>query len=197
MNELTALARELSPKSAITVADPNLPGVGGLAVIRAVNSDGTVSVVYNGSQPFNVNVFGNYVPAVGTTTILIIFGTQVWAAAPGVLQYDTIFKPFTYQNGWSDYSSGTYSPSGYRKLVSGLVVMQGAITGGGTGVFATLPLGYRPSISNVLGPILCTAGGTNQLGYYSVSSNGQCFVATAASGIPSNAWINFSFLATQ
>ena len=50
-----------------------------------------------------------------------------------------------YVNGWVDYSA-PYSPCGYRKLDSGLVIMRGLTMSGTAANICTLPAGYRPGI---------------------------------------------------
>src|SRR6478609_9103215 len=46
------------------------------------------------------------------------------AIAARTVAPDTSWHSFAYQNGWVDYPA-PYSPSGYRKLSSGLVMLRG------------------------------------------------------------------------
>jgi hypothetical protein len=55
------------------------------------------------------------------------------------------WNPFPYVNGWVDYGSG-YSPSGFRKLSNGLVILRGLVANGTATTIFTLPVGYRPAI---------------------------------------------------
>lgn len=56
------------------------------------------------------------------------------------------WHPFAYVNGWVDYGV-PYSPCGYRKLSSGLVVLKGLVMNGTAAAICTLPAGYRPGIT--------------------------------------------------
>lgn len=70
------------------------------------------------------------------------------AIAARTVAPDTSWHSFAYQNGWVDYPA-PHSPSGYRKLSSGLVVLRGlCMSGTATGI-ATLPAGYRPGIQRL------------------------------------------------
>jgi hypothetical protein len=57
---------------------------------------------------------------------------------------------FPYVNGWVDYSA-PYSPSGYRKLTNGMVVLRGLCMNGTATTICTLPAGYRPGIQLLFG----------------------------------------------
>ena len=69
----------------------------------------------------------------------------VWTAWTQSISPPDTWHPFAYQNGWVDYSA-PYSPAGYRKLSSGLVVLRGLTMSGTAAGIATLPAGYRPGI---------------------------------------------------
>lgn len=58
---------------------------------------------------------------------------------------DQLWHPFAYVNGWVDYGA-PFSPSGFRKLSSGLVILRGLIKSGTAAHMLTLPPGYRPGI---------------------------------------------------
>jgi len=57
--------------------------------------------------------------------------------------FDTSWKPLPLVGTWVEYGS-PYSPCGYRKLASGLVVVRGLVRNG-SGVICNFPAGYRPS----------------------------------------------------
>jgi hypothetical protein len=101
---------------------------------------------------------------------------------------DQQWNPLAYLNGWADYQA-PYSPCGYRKLSSGLVIMRGLTQGGTAAAICTLPAGYRPSIQMLYiaetspnvdcrldlstGGVLSHTGGSN--GW--ISLNNICFLA--------------------
>jgi len=68
---------------------------------------------------------------------------------------DSAWSSLSLASGWA-WANSSYSPPRYRKLSSGMVVVQGMIawTGGGTGpssttLIGTLPVGYRPSYTQI------------------------------------------------
>ena len=67
-------------------------------------------------------------------------------AAMQATTFDTAWTPLPYLNGWVDYGAG-YSPCGYRKLSSGLVILKGLVKNGTASVILTLPAGYRPGLT--------------------------------------------------
>ncbi|HEY5970704.1 MAG TPA: hypothetical protein VIT22_01820 [Pseudoxanthomonas sp.] len=69
-------------------------------------------------------------------------GPTLPAATPPALE---TWNPIPYVNGWVDYSA-PYSPCGFRKLSSGLVIMRGLCMSGTAATICTLPVGYRPGI---------------------------------------------------
>jgi hypothetical protein len=102
---------------------------------------------------------------------------------------DTGWSSFAYVNSWADYPP-PFSPAGYRKLSSGLVVLRGLVQGGTAASIATLPVGYRPGVqllfgaqtspNNVLcrvdietGGVISHTGGNNNW----ISLNGISFLA--------------------
>lgn len=124
-------------------------------------------------------------------------GTMLWAdlpAASGLVTPDTAWKVLgtdvAFTNGWVNYGD-PYGPGRFRKLASGLVVMDGLISTGTVNTIAfTLPVGYRP-LPQVGGGIRdlifqCAVGGA--VGYEAArcNSNGE-FRPTAAS---SSSWIS-------
>lgn len=79
-------------------------------------------------------------------------GAMVWqpapASPPGIVTPDADWKicgvDVAFQNGWTNYPA-PYGPGRYRKLASGIVVMEGLITGGTESTTAFwLPAGWRP-----------------------------------------------------
>lgn len=67
---------------------------------------------------------------------------------------DTGWQPLTLQNGWTDYG-GSYGPPRYRKLDSGLVILEGLLKDGTTGTTTpmfTLPAGCRPRVNLIMKP---------------------------------------------
>ena len=68
--------------------------------------------------------------------------------APVVVPPET-WHPIPFINSWTDYSA-PYSPCGYRKLDSGLVILRGLCQGGTAANICVLPVGYRPGIQLLL-----------------------------------------------
>lgn len=92
---------------------------------------------------------------------------------------DASWTNVTYQNSWVTYVS-LGDPVQYRKLSSGLVVIQGAASSGtaGSAIF-TLPVGYRPTATLVI-PIRAT-GTANTIRDLTVNTDGTVVPASAAS----------------
>jgi hypothetical protein len=95
---------------------------------------------------------------------------------------DTAWKTLPYINGWADYGL-PYSPCGYRKLSSGLVIMRGLTQGGSAAQICVLPPGYRPGIQ--------------MLYIAETSPNVQCRMDLQTDGVlyhtgGSNGWISLS-----
>jgi hypothetical protein len=73
------------------------------------------------------------------------WGETPRAQAP-VVAGDIMWSPFPYLNGWADFAA-PYSPCGFRKLSSGLVILRGLVTAPAAAAhITTLPPGYRPGI---------------------------------------------------
>jgi type II secretory pathway pseudopilin PulG len=89
-----------------------------------------------------------------------------------------LWTPFTMQNGWVDYSP-PYSSAAYTKTSAGVIVLKGMVRSG-SGIVATLPAGYRPSMS------LMFENSSNQAaGRLDVRADGTISVATGT-----NAWVS-------
>jgi len=70
----------------------------------------------------------------------------------GRLQRDSGWRIPTLLNGWVDYG-GSYGPPRYRRLDSGLVVVEGLVKSGTAGAtIFTLPEGFRPRVTHILHP---------------------------------------------
>jgi hypothetical protein len=79
---LSQLARKMSPKSELTVAQPTAsPLSGSLGVVATLNSDGTADVTYNGG-PIPCNLVGDFVPVVGQSVLVLIEGERNWVIGP-------------------------------------------------------------------------------------------------------------------
>jgi hypothetical protein len=126
-------------------------------------------------------------------------GSMVWSDLPYPAA-DTAWKiigtDIALQNGWVNYGT-PYGPGRYRKLVSGLVIMDGLIQSGTIGAAAfTMPVGYRPmpqadGSSRILIFQLAIGGGTYTEGARIGSADGN-FVPTAPAAV---AWISLSGVA--
>jgi hypothetical protein len=105
------------------------------------------------------NVTGVPLPVVNGRFVKGVGGAAVWTALstaeiPGMSTYDAAWRNVGaagepgFQDGWSNYGSG-WVPARYRKLATGVVVVQGFVVrgagqpGGGSPIF-NLPAGYRP-----------------------------------------------------
>lgn len=64
------------------------------------------------------------------------------------IKADSAWNPFPYINGWVDYAA-PYSPCGFRKLSTGLVLLRGLVQNGTAAQICVLPAGYRPSIRHL------------------------------------------------
>ena len=58
---------------------------------------------------------------------------------------DTDWTPLPFINGWVNYGS-PFSPCGFRKLSTGLVLVRGLAMNGTAAGIGQLPAGYRPGI---------------------------------------------------
>lgn len=119
-------------------------------------------------------------------------GAMVWQDIPGLFTPDADWTNVVLQNGWIQYAD-PYGPGRYRKLASGLVVMEGLISSGTAGAVAfTLPVGYRPDTQAGGGYrdhiFQCAVGGTAIGEAIRINSNGG--------GVPQGAstqpWIDLS-----
>lgn len=61
-----------------------------------------------------------------------------------VLWWDYTWKTLLLINSWTNYGGG-YSPARLRKTMSGIVIMEGLVTGG-TSTITVVPTYYRPSL---------------------------------------------------
>ena len=84
-------------------------------------------------------------------------GAMTWEDIPGIVGADTAWHILgaagepALTNGWLNYPD-PYGPGRFRKLASGLVVMEGLIYNGTVGATAfILPVGYRPTVQQVGG----------------------------------------------
>lgn len=91
--------------------------------------------------------------------------------------FDTAWKALPYVNGWADYGL-PYSPCGYRKLSSGLVVLRGLVQGGTATQILTLPVGYRPGIQLLLG----VQTSPNVMCRLDIQTNGSLYHTGGAAG---------------
>ena len=82
------------------------------------------------------SVDGKWLKAIG--------GAMVWSDIPGLATPSTDWILPTLGASWVNYAA-PYGPARFRKLASGLVVMEGLISSGTVnGTAFTLPVGYRP-----------------------------------------------------
>ena len=119
-------------------------------------------------------------------------GAMVWQDIPGIQTADTGWTNCVLQNGWTQYPD-PYGPGRFRKLSSGLVVMEGLIYNGTVAAVAfNLPVGYRP-MPQVGGAFRdhifqCAVGSTAPGEAIRISSDGN--------GVPQNAgaqtWIDLA-----
>jgi hypothetical protein len=126
-------------------------------------------------------------------------GAMVWSPAPspppGYVTPDTAWQiagtAAGFQNGWANYVA-PYGPVRWRKLASGLVLMEGLMQSGTLGATAiTLPVGWRPAKQadgSYRDYIFCcaSAAGTAPGENVRINSNGGLVV----SGTGSNSWID-------
>jgi hypothetical protein len=70
-----------------------------------------------------------------------------WGEMPTTTTYkgDGAWNPLPFINGWTNYPA-PYSPCGFRKLSSGLVLLRGLTMSGTAAGICNLPAGYRPGI---------------------------------------------------
>lgn len=79
-----------------------------------------------------------------------------------------------FQGAWVNFG-GAYYTAAFRKLASGLVVLRGTIkSGAGAGaVIFTLPAGYRPAATILLGAIEKPAGAATTDSELDIAANGD------------------------
>jgi hypothetical protein len=131
-------------------------------------------------------------PVVNGTWLKGVGGAALWTSlqatdVPGLVAADTAWhyvgsagEP-AFQNGFYNYG-GQFVTTRFRKLATGLVVLDGLIGGGTSGTVAfTLPVGYRPDMyrhiggwgTEVIAGIRINTDGTVQLngtpGYFTLS----------------------------
>ena len=111
-----------------------------------------------------------------------------WGELQLPLVGDELWNPPAFVNGWADYGA-PFSPCGFRKLSSGLVIVRGLTQGGGAAHICTLPPGYCPGIQMLYVAVtspqaLCridiaTTGEVSHAGGSSgwLSLNNICFLA--------------------
>lgn len=106
-----------------------------------VSKDNTAGTLYT------ITVQGGTVGLPARSLVPLVAGDTVWVVRKGksllvINHQDTGWHSLSFGAGWSDYG-GVFSAR-YKK-VSGVVHIEGIVTGGATGtVIATLPAGYRP-----------------------------------------------------
>ena len=94
-----------------------------------------------------------------------------------------LWTPMNLQNNWVDYSP-PFASAGYTKTSSGLIVLKGMVRTG-SGIIATLPPGYRPSLG------LIFENTSNQTaGRVDINNAGQIVMSTG-----SNAWFSLDGIA--
>jgi hypothetical protein len=119
-------------------------------------------------------------------------GSMVWSDIPGLVAADTSWTIPTLLNGWVQYAD-PYGPVRFRKLASGLVVINGLMASGTAGATAfTLPVGYRPGPQVGGGArdhiYQCAVGGGVQAEACRIHSNGD----VRPQGAATSAWIDMS-----
>jgi len=104
-----------------------------------------------------------------------------------VLTWDSTWTTPTLVNGWVVYAAGYEAR--YRKLINGMVTVEGLVKNGTSGLVTTLPAGYRPG-KKLLWASITDA---NIFCRLDVATNGQMVL----SGYTANSWasINCNFYA--
>ena len=126
-------------------------------------------------------------------------GSMLWDTPPAPPTGDSTWKVFNVdvglQNGWLNYGA-PYGPGRFRKLASGLVVMEGLIHSGTPNTIAfVMPVGYRPtpqadnSTRDLI--FICAVGGTVTQEAIRIQDNGNARPSNAAT-VP---WIDLSGVA--
>lgn len=146
------------------------------------------------SPPIPTPVNGKWLTVAG--------GSMLWDAPPtpaGIVIPDSAWKVFgadgpALTNGWVNYAA-PYGPARFRKLASGLVVMNGLISSGTVGAVAfTMPTGYLPgpqadsSLRDHIFQLAQGGGVANEAARF--NSAGQ-FIPTATG---SSAWLSLAGL---
>ena len=106
-----------------------------------------------------------------------------WGEMPTIPQTggDVRWYPLPFVNGWVDYGT-PFTPSGFRKLPNGLVLLRGLVKNGTASQICTMPPGYRPGIRGLF------AGLSNEaLCRIDVDAGGGVFMTL---GI--NAWVSLN-----
>lgn len=142
-----------------------------LAVINAINGDGTLNVSFDGGTTFiDIATLGTFVPLVGQIVMTEIIGTQVWAIGP------TLQNGLVVPAGRLHSTAGTSIPNG---LVSTLI---GSMTE-----------------DFLVGGMTTTADGNSLVapvsGYYDVK--GQIGASAAAGVLAGQLWVNGATSGTE
>lgn len=178
IRQLTQVFQQYGYRLNLALLEEDLETEGGtvLSTDNLVTNGGDVPEVDSNNTWTGTNTF------TGTHTV----------ASPSVLQGETWNSP-TLLNGWENYGT-SFTPARYRKLSSGLVVVQGLIrfgTGTAGTVLFVLPAGYRPD-NNLIFNVRNTSGATARL---DVKNNGNVQIDEGAA----TAWLslNIQFPADQ
>jgi hypothetical protein len=99
---------------------------------------------------------------------------------------------------WVAYNTTNYGGMYYRKVIGGMVLLQGLVKSGGTGsTIAVLPSGYRPSKDLIFNQM----GNSPSAAYrVDVTTEGNVTVATSPGPVTTFGWLSLSgmiFFATQ
>jgi hypothetical protein len=111
---------------------------------------------------------------------------SAWSGSAWVLD-DTGWLVLPLANGWGSYTElEVYGPAGYRRI-GDIVYLRGLIRNGGTGlggVFATLPVGFRPQIQHIVPTMTFNFAFSS----FEIQPNGNLSLGTGAS----STWFSLS-----
>lgn len=118
-----------------------------MGVVTAVNVGPplTADVEVNGVTIPGASPQSTYRPQVGDIVWVEIMGSDAHISAPLTTDDNRRWNTLALGGGWTAYAGNT--PKYWRDPLA-MMTFQGTMGGGSAGVFATLPVGYRPAVEH-------------------------------------------------
>lgn len=165
---IRAFAKEVSPKSPTSAAQPHQPISAGIAVVNQVNADGSLLLTHNGATGVPALHGGTFTPTIGQSVVVLVEGTRYWAVMPaGVTPTNpaSAYKPPIQVQDGSYLYSGSGSPAEFGFTAGQAAPPPGAIFFGSDGAI--------PGIWQLIAGSWVLVGGDGSGGYRSLTGAGQ------------------------